>query len=146
MGTGFHGGFGKTYGTDEGYKNYIENILPKRSPIKIPSLATIKEKQKNGYNQVKYSWKKGNYNYTSRWHTHTPNAPKEQGNSWVVDRKQPGVGYGKNARPKKEEILVGKNKWISRQDWDNAIVARKKGTLMPKQKEWLYNGHWKDKR
>ena len=42
-GTGFHGGFGKIYGADEGYKSYIENILPKRSPIKIPSLATIKE-------------------------------------------------------------------------------------------------------
>ena len=43
MGTEFHGGFGKIYGADEGYKSYIENILPKRSPIKIPSLATIKE-------------------------------------------------------------------------------------------------------
>lgn len=43
-----------------------------------------KEETKNGYVQVKYTWKKGEYSYTSRWHTRTPNAPKEQGDSWVV--------------------------------------------------------------
>jgi len=72
--------------------------------------------------------------------------PKEQGNSWVVERKKSGVGYGKNARPKQEEVLVGKNKWISKQEWKNAIMARKKGTLTQQQKEWLDNGHWKDNR
>ena len=66
--------------------------------------------------------------------------------SWVVERKKSGVGYGKNARPKQEEVLVGKNKWISKQDWKNAIMARKKGTLTQQQKEWLDNGHWKDNR
>ncbi len=45
----------------------------------------------------------GNFGHTSRWHTRTPNAPKKQGNSWVVERKSSGVGYGKNAQPKKEE-------------------------------------------
>jgi len=146
MGADFHGGFGGTHGADENHKDYIENTLPKSSPIKIPSSATVKEEQKNGYDQVKYTWKKGDYSYTSRWHTRTPNAPKEQGNSWVVERKKSGVGYGKNAHPKKEEVLVGKNKWISKREWKDAIIARKKGTLTPKQKEWLDNGHWKDKR
>lgn len=146
MGAGFHGGFGGTHGASENHKDYIENTLPKGSPIKIPSSATVKEEQKNGYDQVKYTWKKGDYSYTSRWHTRTPNAPKEQGNSWVVERKKSGVGYGKNARPKQEEVLVGKNKWISKQDWKNAIMARKKGTLTQQQKEWLDNGHWKDNR
>ena len=96
MGAGFHGGFGGTHGNKEKHKDYIENTLPKSSPIKIPSSAIIIEEQKNGYEQVKYTWKKDDYSYTSRWHTRTPNAPKEQGDSWVVQRdtcwkKQMGV-------------------------------------------------------
>ena len=55
MGAGFHGGFGKTYGASENHKDYIENTLPKSSPIKIPVFATIKEEKKNGYDQVKYT-------------------------------------------------------------------------------------------
>ena len=77
MGAGFHGGFGGTHGNKEKHKDYIENTLPKSSPIKIPSSAIIIEEQKNGYEQVKYTWKKDDYSYTSRWHTRTPNAPKE---------------------------------------------------------------------
>ena len=91
MGAGFHGGFGGTHGAGENHKDYIENTLPKSSPIKIPSSATVKEEQKNGYDQVKYTWKKGDYSYTSRWHTRTPNAPKEQGDSWVVQRDKAGI-------------------------------------------------------
>ena len=138
--------FGNTKGSQSNHNDYIKKELPKGSPIKIPSDATVKEEKKDGYDQVKYTWKRGDYSYTSRWHTRTPNAPKEQGNSWVVERKKSGVGYGKNARPKQEEVLVGKNKWISKQDWKNAIMARKKGTLTQQQKEWLDNGHWKDNR
>ena len=115
----------------------------KRSPIEIPKTATVKVQTKKGYSQIKYTWQAGDYKYTSRWHTQTPNAPAGQGNTWVVERKSSGIGYGKNARPKKEEILVGENKWISRQDWKDAITARKQGTATKKQKEWLDNGHWK---
>ena len=46
MGAGFHGGFGGTRGAGENHKDYIENTLPKSSPIKIPSSATVKEEQK----------------------------------------------------------------------------------------------------
>ena len=120
------------------------STIAKRSPIKVPKKATAQVQAKNGYSQIKYTWESGNYKYTSRWHTHTPNAPKNQGTSWVVERKSSGVGYGKNARPKKEEVLVGKNKWISKRDWKNAITARQNGTATKKQKEWLDNGHWKD--
>ena len=76
----------------------------------------------------------------------TINAPKEQGDSWVVNRDKPGIGYGKNARPATHEILVGKNKWVSRKEWQAAIRARKNGTATKQQKEMLDNGHWKDKR
>ena len=123
-----------------------ENLvnLRTRSPLNIPSSATVKSEKKNGYDQVKFTWKRGDYTYTSRWHTRTPNAPKDQGNSWVVERRIPGVGYGKNVRKPREEVLVGKNKWISKWDWKEAIRARKNGTATKKQKEWLDNGHWKD--
>lgn len=146
MGTGAGGNFGNTKGAQKTHEDYVAKELPKGSPIKIPSNAIVKEEIKNAYDQVKYTWKRGDYSYTSRWHTRTPNAPKEQGDSWVVERKISGVGYGKNARPKREEVLVGKNKWISKQEWKNAIIARKNGTATKEQKEMLDNGHWKDKR
>jgi hypothetical protein len=117
----------------------------KRSPIEIPKNATVKEQAKNGYSQIKYTWQSGDYKYTSRWHTQTPNAPAGQGTTWVVERKRSGIGYGKNPQSHKEEILVGENKWISRQDWKDAITARKQGTATKQQKEWLDNGHWKDR-
>ena len=70
--------------------------------------AIIIEEQKNGYEQVKYTWK--------------------------------------NARPAKHEILVGKNKWVSKKEWQAAIRARKNGTATKEQKEMLDNGHWKPKK
>jgi hypothetical protein len=41
-------------------------------------------------------------------------------------------------------VLVGKNKWISKDKWKEAITAQRNGTATKKQKEWLDNGHWKD--
>ena len=120
--------------------------LRDRSPISIPSSAIEKAEKKNGYDQIKYTWKRGEYTYTSRWHTRTPNAPQNQGNSWVVERRKSGIGYGENARPKQEEVLVGKNKWVSKQKWQAAIRARKNGTSTKEQKEMLDHGHWKDSR
>ena len=145
MGAGFHGGFGSTHGADENHRHFIEKVLPNSSPIKIPASAIVKEEQKNGYNQVKYTWKKGEFSYTSRWHTRTPNAPKKQGDSWVVQRDKAGIGFGKEARPATHEILVGKDKWVSLKEWRMAIQARKNGTATKEQKEMLDNGHWKPK-
>lgn len=47
-------------------------------------------------------------------------------------------------RKPKEEVLVGKNKWISKRDWKKAITARKQGNATKKQIEMLNNGHWRD--
>lgn len=146
MGTGYYGGFGSTFGNREQKEYYVRHILPKSCPIRIPSTATIKEEQKNGYQQVKYIWKKGKYIYTSRWHTRTPNAPEEQGDSWVIQRDQPGIGYGENPHPAKHEILVGKSKWISKIEWQTSIRAKKTGSATKEQKEILNNGHWKPKK
>lgn len=132
------------------HAEYVKNELPKSSPLKIPSNATIKEEQKNGYQQIKYNWDRGDYKYQSRWHTRTPGAPKNQGNTWVVEKRRPGIGNGKNARPAERYVMVGKNKngspkWIDRKKWDAAIRARKNGTATKEQKEMLDHGHWKAK-
>lgn len=124
-------------------KDFLENVLPKSSPIPIPDDAQITFQEKKEYTQVKYRWTHGEYKYLSRWHTRTPNAPPDQGNSWVVERHLPGIGAGPNARPAKREVLIGKNKWISKSTWDAAIRARKNGTATEEQKELLNNGHWK---
>ena len=116
----------------------------KRSPIEIPQNATVKEQVKNGYSQIKYTWQSGDYKYTSRWHTQTPNAPAGQGTTWVVERKSNGIGYGKNANPGKHEVLIGKDKWISMTEWKKTITARKQGRATREQIEILNNGHWRD--
>ncbi len=130
------------------HQEYLKNELPKSSPLKVPETATIKEEQKQGYDQVKYSWQRGEYKYQSRWHTRTPNATKNQGNTWVVERRIPGIGNGPNARKAKEEVLVGrtqsgKNIWVDKKIWNAAIHARKNGTCTKEQKEMLDHGHWK---
>lgn len=130
------------------HQEYLRNELPKSAPLKVPVSATIKEEQKDGYNQVKYSWQRGEYKYLSRWHTRTPNAPKNQGDSWVVERRKPGIGSGANVRKARVEVLVGKNLsgeniWVDKREWNAAIYARKHGTCTKKQKEMLEHGHWK---
>lgn len=100
------------------------------------------EKNKR-YDQVKYKWKRGEFTYTARWHTRTPNAPANQGNTWVVERKRAGIGNGPNPRRRQEHILVGKNKWISMRKWQDAVNARRSGTTTKEQEELLKNGHWK---
>ena len=129
------------------HSDYVKQKLPQSSPIKIPHTASIKEEQKEGYSQVKYNWSHGEYKYQCRWHTKTPGAPSYQGNSWVVEKRKPGVGHGKNARPAERYILIGKSpsgkyKWISKKKWDTAIRAKKNGTATKEQKEMLKNGHW----
>lgn len=146
MGTGYHGGFGSTHGSGSHHTDYIRNTLPQTAPIHIPASASVKEEHKNGYEQVKYRWNRGEYSYTGRWHSRTPNAPADQGDSLVIQRDRPGIGYGKHARPATHEILVGKNKWISRTEWNDAIRARRNGTATKQQKELLDHGHWKPKK
>jgi hypothetical protein len=125
------------------HSQYLKEILPGSSPLKVPSDARITEQQKDGYKQVKYQWSRGDYNYTSRWHTRTPGAPLSQGDSWVVERHKPGIGSGPNARKATREILIGKDKWVSKAEWDKAVRARKNGTATQAQKEMLDHGHWK---
>lgn len=125
-------------------EDYLRKELSKTAPMKIPPTASIKDEKKQGYDQVKYKWKRGEFTYTARWHTKTPGAPEEQGNSWVVERKRAGIGRGPKARRAERHILVGKNKWVPKKKWYDAIRARKNGTATKEQEELLKNGHWKE--
>ncbi len=116
-----------------------------KSPVKIPEGATKKiEVKKNGYYQIKYEWPGDDgFNYTSRWHTRPPNSPAEQMDTFVVERTAPGIGYGKNPRKRVEQVLVGENKWVLKDDWKAARRANGRKTITREQEEMLYNGHWK---
>lgn len=126
--------------------DYLRNKLPKSCPLNIPKSAVVSDQKKNGYEQVRYVWKVGEFTYTARWHTRTPNAPAGQGATWVVERKRAGQGSGPNPRRREEHILVGRYKWVSKKKWYDAIAARKAGTATKKQEELLNNGHWKAER
>ena len=122
---------------------YLRTKLSRFSPIPILSTAQIKpEHKKNGYEQVKYEWINEEYTYISRWHTHTPNAPEYSHDTWVVERKRPGIGAGRNHRPKIHEVLVGKNRWIDWRIWHDAVIAKQNNSETKEQRELLDNGHW----
>ena len=113
----------------------------KKAPIKIPNTAKYRAKSmEGGYEQIAYKWSDETYKYEARWHTRTPRAPKEQGNTWVIQRTIPGNGG------KKPEIqfLIGKNEWIKGSEWYAAINTRKTGKSTKEQIELLDKGHWKE--
>lgn len=118
-------------------EDYIKNILPSTSPLVIPSSAKITIQDKDSYIQVKYQWTRIEYKYLSRWHTRTPNAPIDEGDSWCVERQLPGIGAGPNARPAKREVLVGENEWVPKEKWDAAIRDKKNGKLIEEKKKML---------
>lgn len=129
-------------------EEYLRNELSKSSPLKIPESAQITDQRKNGYDQVKYNWERGEYKYQSRWHTRTPGAPQNQSNTWVVEKRKPGIGSGPDARSAEHFVLIGKSKngsykWVDKKKWDAAIRARKNGSATKEQKEMLDNGQWK---
>ncbi|WP_260632318.1 hypothetical protein [Bacillus bingmayongensis] len=112
----------------------------KKSPIEIPGTAKTKAQSKNGYEQISYKWNDGTYKYEVRWHTRTPGAPVEQGNTWVVQRTIPGNG---GAKPQ-TFFKIGDNEWVEAYKWYEAIKARKDGIATPEQIRILDKGHWKE--
>ena len=113
---------------------------PKYSPVKVPIDATVKKKSKNGYEQVKYTWRKGQYKYEARWHTATHNAP-DKTQSWVVTRTKVGKGASKPIT-----MVRSGNKWVSWNVWQNAIKARRNGVATKTQIKLLNEGHFTRKR
>lgn len=115
--------------------------LTDTSPINIPSSASAKFQSKVGYEQVQYKWTDGTYSYNARWHTRTPGAPIDQGNTWVIERRIPGQG----ATLPVNEVMTGPNTWTRYKDWFDAITARKNGTATVQQDKLLESGHWLEK-
>ena len=119
----------------------IVEMHRKKAPIKIPESANVKAKSMNeGYEQISYKWNDGIYKYEVRWHTRTPGAPKDQGNTWVIQRTKPGNGGQKPST----QFLIGDNEWVEGWKWYDAIKARKEGTATKEQIEILDRGHWKE--
>ncbi|MBC1632696.1 hypothetical protein HB948_04575 [Listeria welshimeri] len=119
----------------------LANQYKKKSPIKIPENANIKAQSKNGYEQISYKWKENGETFEVRWHTRTPGAPEGQGNTFVVEKTIPGTTDGQR---RSQQILVGDNKWVSKNDWQKAITDRKNGVSTPEQDKMLTDGHWKE--
>ncbi len=118
------------------------------SPIKVPMNANKEIEYRNsGYFQMKCKWTADDgYTYTSRWHNRTPGAPEYVEDTWVIERRIPGIGYGKNARDEVREVLIGENKWVAWDKWYAAIKARKRKTATKEQEALLDVGHWKTER
>lgn len=92
-----------------------------------------------GYQQIKYKWNDGVYNYESRWHTETPGAKQyDRGTTWVVTRTIPGNAQ---CQRKVTEYLVG-NKWIDSSVWKAAERANMAGKASQEQMALLETGHW----
>ncbi|CAM2361545.1 T7SS effector LXG polymorphic toxin [Listeria seeligeri] len=120
----------------------LANKYKKKSPIPIPDDAKIKaQTKKAGYEQISYKWKENGITFEVRWHTRTPGAPKEQGNTFVIERKIQGTAEGKT---KVQQILVGDNKWVSKSEWQKAITDKKNGVSTSEQNKMLSDGHWKE--
>ncbi|WP_390587592.1 RHS repeat-associated core domain-containing protein, partial [Paenibacillus illinoisensis] len=117
----------------------IRSNLSQSAPISIPPTASVKIQSKTGYEQIQFKWSDGDYKYEGRWHTRTPGAPQNQGNTWVVERTTPGNTTGQQ---KTYHILTGDNQWTPRYEWQTAISARKNGSATAEQNKLLENGHW----
>jgi RHS repeat-associated protein len=126
-------------GSPESYQFNGNQIDLLRSPIQIPSRASATSQVKSGYDQVKFRWADGTFKYEARWHTRTPNAPVEQGNTWVIMRTTPGSSRGGQ---KVEHIMTGENQWTSMSTWKAAVTARQNGVATQQQQQLLDSGHW----
>ena len=126
--------------SDEEISNVIESLRVK-APIAIPESAAAKAKSmKDGYEQITYKWNDESYKYEVRWHTRTSGAPISQGNTWVIQRRKPGMGRNKPY----SEFLISPHQWIEGYKWYDAIAARRDGISTLEQESILDRGHWKE--
>ena len=76
--------------------NEITNNIAKRAPMRIPKNADRTYKwKKAGYDQIEYTWKRGEYEYKARWHTHTPGAPEYSQTTWVIEDESKTLGMAR---------------------------------------------------
>ncbi len=116
---------------------------PSNSPIYIPEGAKRVVQQKNGYTQVKYTWRADGYKFEARWHTRTPGAPAGSAPSWVVMRTTPGHGGVRPVSHILTRVNSSTNRWVTRREWQQAISARQAGTATRSQSSLLDSGHFR---
>lgn len=110
------------------------------SPVPIPADAlAIPQTKAAGYHQIKFRWDDGHARYDARWHTRTPGAPADQGDTWVIERKIHGDPNGKQAI---EQVMVGDDQWVSMRAFKEAGNARRAGTATAEQEAMLAAGHF----
>ena len=162
MGSGYRGNFGATKGSNSIAASKNNSVLTiktvgtattnikkvaSRAPLSVPKHASYEVQNKNGYKQIKYNFSRNNKKYEVRWHTQTPNAPKETGSTYQVTRKKSGKGYGKEASKKVLDHMIkypsGKIKWVSNNIYQDAIRNNKNGVATKKEKEMIKYGHIK---
>jgi len=112
------------------------------SPIRIPSETRAEHQAKTGYDQVRYRWTDDGKRIEARWHTRTPGAPPEQGDTWVVTRTTPGTTTGQR---QVQHVLTGPNEWTTMQEWQAAVTANQHGVATTAQQGLLRKGHWQPK-
>ncbi|WP_321388356.1 hypothetical protein [uncultured Enterococcus sp.] len=95
----------------------IADKYKQKSPINIPDSAKINAQSKNGYEQISYKWQQNGETIEVRWHTKTPGAPANQGNTFVVEKTIPGTPTGQR---RTQQIMIGKNQWVSKYDWQKS--------------------------
>lgn len=86
--------------------------LAGHAPIDIPADASVTPTQKQGYDQVKFQWRTGNYTYVARWHSPLPGATIVTQPSWEVARIRRGLGYGPRHAPRVCQLLTQHGHWI----------------------------------
>ena len=115
--------------------------LRESAPVVIPEEATVLTQPKNGYTQVRYRWaEESGERMEARWHTRTPGAPEEQGNTWVVTKRTPGNAQGLMSQ---SSVKTGASEWTSERVWQEAVQAHQEGAATPSQQSLLERGHWK---
>ena len=162
MGSGYRGNFGPTKGSKIIASNKSEKVITARpvisatgkektiiekAPLKIPKSAVYEVQKKPTYTQIKIKYKKGEYEYESRWHTPTPKSPKGIGNTYQITREIKGKGYGKDSSKKVLDHMIrypsGKVKWVNDDTYQNALRNHKKGRATKKEEEIVIYGHIK---
>lgn len=122
----------------------LDRQLADKCPFTIPNHANVVENNKSTYKQKIFSWIEKDkrtgreIEYEARWHERTPNAPKENGETWVITRK--------DKKTKQIDYLLmqdGKEEWVSVQKWKKAIEERKAGN--DTEQSILDKGHIKNK-
>lgn len=109
------------------------------SPIPIPKEAAVVQQTKAaGYEQIRYTWDDGSARFEARWHTRTPGAPLDQGDTWVIERKTHGTPTGQQ---KAVHVLLADGRWVTKKSWQDAIAARQAGTATAEQEAMLAAGH-----